>query len=187
MRRRRKRSRSDRPSVSIATYQQFVQLAVATGGTNVTTVTTSVFPNVENTGGETVNRKILRVSGSLMFAANLVADRDLGAMFCLRAAPKDDAWPSVEDFDPFNAGPSLGNVAYEGRPTPRPFGRRMFALVTPAGGGAAEVIQQAFRYSTKAERLLRPGWRLQMGLYVRGSHPDIACKVGGVLSAVVAG
>jgi len=171
----------------MATYTQFIQLAVATGGTNVTTFTKNVLPNIKNTSGETVNRKIVRVTGSLMFAANMVADRDLGAMFCLRAAPLGDAWPEVSSYDPFNAGPALGNESYQGRPSPRPFGRRMFALVTPAGGGVGVTEMQAFRYSSSAERLLRPGWELSMGLYVRGSHPDIACKVGGVLNVTVAG
>jgi len=187
VRKTRRHRRSEAPSVSIATYQQFIQLVATTGGTNVTVMTDNIFPNVENEGGETTNRKILRVSGSLCFAASMPADRALGALFCLRAAPELDAWPTVADFDPFNSGPTDNPGAYKGRMSPRPFGRRMFALATPAGGGVTEVITQQFRYSTKAERLLRPGWRLDMGLYVRGSNPGMEVKVAGSLSVVVAG
>lgn len=187
MRRRRHSRRRESPSTSIVTQTSLVDLSVSNPNTDETYLETQSLGQVENESGETVNRKILRVVGELMFTSNLPANQLAVAMFALRASPSLDPWPAVSDFDPFDSGPD-GSASYKGRPSPRPFGRRNFALVTPAGSGVVQTIENAFRYHSRAERLLRPGWRLQAGLYVRvRTSGNVHVRIGGILRTTIAG
>jgi len=185
MARRQKRRSRKMVSESIVTYSRVVDLQ-GTGDGDTTHLVQAQVSGVSNLSGETTNRKIIRVMGTLMFSSNLGAGHHCYAMFALLAHPEiDGSFPPVADWDPFEDGPGLG-ADFDGRPSPRPFGRRTFSLVTPNSGGVVEVIQQAFRYSTKAERLLRPGWGLSAGLYLRASD-GVQGRVGGILRATVVG
>jgi len=184
-RRRSKRSRSAAPSVSMVTYTRLIDLEVTPTASDVTALATFTVPEVDNTTGETQNRKLMSVHGQAMMAAKINAGAHAAALFCLRAAPELDDWPAVTDWDPFNDGPG-GAGSYDGRPSPRPFGRKNFVCVTPGTGGVTEVFNQAHTYRSKAERLLRPGWVLQAGLYVRATaQTDV--RVFGLYRFAVAG
>ena len=186
MRRHRRRRSHDRPSTSMVTYQRVIGLSGSSSGTaNTTTVVSEQVDGVENTGGETVNRKIVRITGELCFSSALTAGDDIVAMLAMWAHPKLDGFPSVDSFDPFTEGPT-GAATYEGRITPRPFGRKYFALNVPASG-AIETLSSEFRYHTKAARLLRPGWILSAGLWVRSTKLSKPFSLNGILSAAVAG
>lgn len=141
--------------------------------------------DVNNLSGETVNRKILRVSGTLAASSTLAGNTGIAAMFALLAHPKLEDIPSVADFDPFDDGPD-GSNTYEGRPSPRPFGRKYFAFANVSGAPQA-TYQEEFRYRTKAQRLLRPGWELHSLLYVRVNSGTPTFRLNGVISASVAG
>jgi len=185
-RRRGSSRRAPRPSVSMATYPQVVALEATGIADSATVVTSLALPDVENTGGETENRKVIRVVGTLMFAAGLAANQHAYAMFALWAHPKLESFPTVTEFDPFNPGPAKGATTYEGRPSPRPFGRKYFSLLTPESLGSVETISEAFRYHTKAQRLLRPGWILSAGLWIAATT-GVKARVGGILQPTVAG
>lgn len=185
--RRRRRSRAHRrrrtaPSVSVAGYTRAIDLTLQAPAADATGLVTKDFPEVENTSGETVNRKILRVTGQGIFTAALAAGNYAMAQFCLWAHPKHEDWPSVADYDPFNDGP--GESAFEGMLAPRTFSRRTMVLASPASG-TAETITQDHIVRSKAERLLRPGWVLTAGLYVRGTS-GVAVRHTSLLRAVVA-
>ena len=185
-RRRRHHRRSPRrrtaPSVSVAGYTRVLDLQKAAPASDATDLVTVDFPEVENTSGETVNRKILRVTGQGIFTAALAAGNYALAQFCLWAHPKHEEWPAVSDYDPFNDGP--GESAFEGMLAPRTFCRRTMVLASPASG-TAETITQDHIIRSKAERLLRPGWVLTAGLYLRGTS-GVNIRHTSLLRAVVA-
>ena len=186
-RRRRHRRRSRHrtaPSASVVGYTRLLDLKAQADTTGAATVMTSAdFPDVQNTSGETVNRKILRVHGQAFFSAALSADEFAVAQFALWAHPKHLGVPTVAEYDPFKDGP--GDPAFEGLPVKRPFGRRTFVLNTP-GSGVASTISSEHTYMTKAERLLRPGWVLSGVLYVVGSA-NVNMRWTALLRAVVSG
>ena len=182
MRRRRGRARTT-PSTSIAGYTRSIDLNLAAPAADATGLVTLDFPDVHNTEGETVNRKILRVAGRGIFTAALAAGNYAMAQFCLWAHPKHEDWPSVSEYDPFHDGP--GESAFEGMLAPRAFCRRTMVLASPASG-TAETITQDHVIRSKAERLLRPGWVLSCGLYVRGTS-GVNVRHTALLRAVVAG
>lgn len=181
-RRRHSRRRRTAPSVSIAGYTRMLSLSKAAPASDATDLVTMDFPEVENTSGETVNRKILRVTGMGIFTAALAAGQYAAAQFCLWAHPKHEDWPAISDYDPFNDGP--GESAFEGMLAPRTFARRTMVLATPASG-QAETITQDHIIRSKAQRLLRPGWILTAGLYVRGTS-GVTVEHRSLLRAVVA-
>lgn len=181
-RRRHHRRRRAAPSVSVAGYTRPLDLSLAAPASDATGLTTVDFPDVDNTSGETVNRKILRVTGMGIFTAALAAGNYAMAQFALWAHPKHEEWPSVSDYDPFNDGP--GESAFEGMLAPRAFCRRTMVLASPASG-TAETITQDHIVRSKAERLLRPGWILSAGLYVRGTS-GVQVRHTSLLRAVVA-
>jgi len=183
--RRRRASKRGRAHVSesVAGYTRLIGLSMAAPASNATGLTTTVFPDVQTPSEHTENRKILRVAGSAFFAASLSANQFAAAMFCLWAHPKQEDWPTVSDYDPFNEGP--GETAFEGMLAPRAFARRSFVLAVPTSG-SVQTLSQQHMVRSKAERLLRPGWILSAGLYVRGtSGAHVAWN--GLLRAVVAG
>lgn len=186
MQRRHRFRRRDTPSVSSVTYSQVLQMSLQTTQANQTVSTIQDVSNVSNTSGETVNRKILRVTGNLAFAAQPSAGSTIVTMFALWAHPIATDPEILTDFDPFG-GEGPGKPGFEGRPLPRPFGRRLFAHTLQPGGTATQIFEE-LRYHTKAERLLRPGWKLSAGLWCRcatsGSHQT---QIGGGLRVVVAG
>lgn len=179
---RRKRHRTA-PSVSIAGYTRPIDLQLAAPASDATGLITVDFPEVDNQSGETVNRKILRVTGMGIFTAALAAGNYAMAQFCLWAHPKHESWPGVDEYDPFHDGP--GESAFEGMLAPRTFCRRTMVLASPASG-VAETITQDHIIRSKAERLLRPGWVLTAGLYVRGTS-GVTVRHTSLLRAVVAG
>jgi len=183
-RRRRGRKRgSAHVSESVAGYTRLIGLSMAAPASNATGLTTVDFPDVQTPSEHTENRKILRVAGTCFFTAALAADKYCAAMFCLWAHPKQESWPNVSAYDPFNEGP--GETAFEGMLAPRAFARRSFVLATPASG-SAQTISEQHTVRSRAERLLRPGWILSAGLYVRGSS-GVSVSWNGLLRAVVAG
>lgn len=188
-RRRRTGRRGAKVSESIATYTRLIDL-VDTGSGLTQTNVKSLTLDDDKTGiinEETQNRKILRISGEFFWTAGLGADQVAAAMFAFWAHPKAvTAAEGLEDFDPFAAGPALPTGDYEGRPTPRPFGRRSLVLSTPGASSEAQTISQSLRYSTKAERLIRPGWTLSAGLWTRASD-TVSVRCTGVFRVVVAG
>lgn len=181
---RRRHRRREAPSVSIAGYTRPISLALAAPASDATGLVTVDFPDVANTEGETVNRKILRVTGQGIFTAALTAGQYAFAQFCLWAHPKHEDWPTVADYDPFNDGP--GESAFEGMLAPRTFARRTMVLAVATGSGVAETITQDHLIRSKAERLLRPGWVLTAGLYVRGTS-GVQMEHRSLLRAVVSG
>ena len=184
-RKAKRRRRSIRPSVSVAGYTRFLSLENTAPASGATALVVQDVEGVVTSEVLTENRKLIRVGGSAMMAVRLNANQHAAAMFCLRAAPQQEDWPSVSDYDPFREGP--GENDFQGMPSPRPFCRRSFVLATPAGsGGETEVIQEAHMVRSKAERLLRPGWKLQAGLYVTGSQ-GVMVKHASLLRYVVAG
>lgn len=188
MRRRRgtrhRRRRHTAPSVSIAGYTRYLDLAGTVAAANVTQLITADVPDVSTPSTETVNRKIVGVSGEAMFSAALAAGHDVAAQFCLWAHPEHEDWPSVADYDPFNDGP--GESAFKGMLAPRAFCRRTMVL-TVATSGSTQTIQQDHRIKSRAERLLRPGWKLTAGLYLRGNNTSISVAHLSLLRYVVAG
>ncbi len=191
MRRRRRSSRRhsrgrrrSTPSVAIAGYTRPISLTGATGASGATSLITASVPDVVTPPSETVNRKILRVGGQAFFAAGLAAGQTVMAQFCLWAHPKHEVWPPVSDYDPFTEGP--GESSFEGMLSPRPFCRRTFVLAAPSSG-VAETISSQHMIRSKAERLLRPGWVLHSGLYIRGSTSGIQVSHQSLLRVVVAG
>lgn len=188
MRRRKRRSRRRAaPGTSMVTYQQIVDLDSRPPTAGTTQLVTQELSQVANLEGETVNRKILRIAGDLAFATQPTAGHYVVAMFAMWAHPKLEDFPTVGAFDPFATGPAgAGTGTYEGRPSPRPFGRRMLVHTLQAGGAATQLFRD-MRYSTKAERLLRPGWVLSAGLWVRSSQAGPVVKVSGLISVTVAG
>jgi len=182
-RQRGSRRRREAPSVSIAGYTRFIDLTSPVSvGTGTTRVEADI-PDVVAPDTETVNRKILSVTGNAFFTAALPADKVCVAQFCLWAHPKHEDWPGVAEYDPFNDGP--GESGYEGMIAPRPFGRRTFVLSTPSSG-EAQTISAQHLYRTRSERLLRPGWVLTAGLYTR-SDIGTSVRFTALLRAVVAG
>lgn len=191
-RQRGRRSRSPHVAESIAGYTRVLDISATAAANNGTTLQAIDVEGVENGDSEpgdvnapTVNRKILRVAGKAFFSAGLARNQYAVAQFCLRAAPRLEGWPAVAVFDPFEDGP--GHQAYEGMPSPRPFCRRTFVLSTAdADPAVAALIQESHMVTSKAERLLRPGWKLQAALYVRGSS-GVKVRWTGLLRTVVAG
>lgn len=179
----RRRHRRTAPSVSIAGYTRPIDLSVAAPASNATALVTADVADVVTPGEETVNRKILRVGGQGFFASALAAGQIAMAQFCLWAHPEQEDWPAVTDYDPFNDGP--GESHYAGMLAPRPFCRRTMVLAIP-GSGQAQTISEQHMISSKAERLLRPGWVLSAGLYVRGTS-GVAVRFAALLRTVVAG
>lgn len=179
----RRKGRRPHVSESIAGYTRVIDLSKAAPASDATDLVTVDFPDVVTPPEETVNRKILRVTGQGMFAAALTAGQYAVAQFCLWAHPKHEDWPTIQDYDPFNQGP--GEAGFEGMPAPRPFGRRTMVLTSPASGNI-ETIAQDHIYRSKAQRLLRPGWILSAGLYLRGTS-GVSVRYTGLLRAVVAG
>ena len=187
MRRRRHRRGRRRKRVhvseSIAGYTRPLGLEIAAPASNATGLVTMDFPDVVTPSEHTENRKILRVTGQAFFTAGLSAGQRAFAQFCLWAHPKQESWPSVTAYDPFTEGP--GETAFEGMLAPRAFARRTFVLATPPSG-VAQTISEVHMVRSKAERLLRPGWILTAGLYVRGTS-GVNVSWNGLLRAVVAG
>jgi len=182
-RRRRSKRRTIRPSVSIAGYTRQIGLTATAGAT--TQLATVDIDGVDNLTGETQNRKIIGVRGQAMFAAALTANTHMVAQFCLWAHPEHEDWVTVADYDPFNDGP--GVTGFEGMMAPRPFCRRTFVMNTPnPATEIVETIQTQHSVSSKAERLLRPGWKLTAGLYVAGTS-NIAARWDGLLRFTVTG
>lgn len=181
--RRRRRKRHTAPSVSIAGYTRPVDLSGTAAASDATSLVTQDIADVVTPGEETVNRKILRVAGQAIFTASLSAGKMVMAQFCLWAHPTQEDWPAVTKYDPFTEGP--GQSDFAGMIAPRPFCRRTFVLATPATG-VAEVIQAQHTIRSKAERLLRPGWKLTAGLYIRGDS-GVAVRHTSLLRTVVAG
>jgi len=182
-RRMNRRKRSVRPSVSIAGYTRPVALGGSTAASNATSLTTTTVADVDNLSGETTNRKLIRVAGKAIFTAALPANKNVMAQFCLWAAPQQESWPTISAYDPFTEGP--GESGFQGMLAPRVFCRRTFVLATPPSG-EAQTITEAHVIRSKAERLLRPGWILQAGLYIRGSS-GISVSHHSLLRYVVAG
>ena len=184
MRRRRRSRRRKTVSTSVATYQRVVSIKMETGSNTSDTHTASqTLTGIDNLGGETVNRKIVGVSGTLAYAVQPSQDDQVVAMFALWAHPKVEDWYGSADWDPFDSGPD-GSTSYEGRPTPRPFARRYFAHVIQSGGTSTQILQQ-HTIRSRAQRLLRPGWILTAGLWVRSTEAAKDVRVGGIISAVV--
>lgn len=181
---RRRRRRRSAPSVSIVTYQRFVDIQVAAGTANQTAMESISIPDVANMSGESVNRKILRATGTLAGSVHIAGNQGAAAMFALLAHPDLEDIPPVSDFDPFDDGPD-GSNTYKGRPSPRPFGRKYFAFANVTGASTA-TFQEEFRYRTRAQRLLRPGWKLSGLLYVR-SNRGVTFRVNGIVSIAVSG
>lgn len=166
---RRHRGRKRRrvaPSVSIAGYTRSLKLTATAPVSDGTILVTADVPQVENKDGETVNRKIIRIAGQSFFSAGLTTGQDCMAQFCLWAHPSQEEWPSVGDYDPFNDGP--GTSVFDGYLAPRAFCRRTYVLAVPATG-SSQTISSEHMVRSKAERLLRPGWKLTAGLYLRGT------------------
>lgn len=183
-RRRRHTRRRIAPSTAIAGYTRRIQLdATAPNPDLKTGLVTVDVPGVVTPSEETVNRKLIRVSGEAFFSCSLSAQENVAAQFCLWAHPEHEGWPSVDDYDPFNDGP--GESGFEGMLAPRAFCRRTFVLAVPTSG-SAETISSQHRISSKAERLLRPGWKLSAGLYVSGSSGVSVSHIS-LLRYVVAG
>jgi len=183
--RRRRGGKRNRAHVSesIAGYTRLIGLSMAAPGSDATGLTTVTFPDVATPAEHTENRKILRVAGSCFFAAALSAGNYCAAQFCLWAHPKQESWPAVSAYDPFNEGP--GESAFEGMLAPRAFARRTFILSVPSAG-STQTISEQHMLRSRAERLLRPGWVLSAGLYVRGTS-GVQATWNGLLRAVVAG
>lgn len=182
-RRRGTHRRTVRPSVSIAGYTRPIDLTLAAPASNATGLVTADISDVVTPAEETVNRKILRVAGQAMFTAGLTTGKMVMAQFCLWAHPEHEDWPGVDAYDPFNQGP--GETGFEGMLAPRPFCRRTFVLAVPSTG-SAETIASQHMIRSKAERLLRPGWKLTAGLYVRGDS-GVSARHTSLLRVVVAG
>jgi len=180
--RRRKRTA---PSVSVAGYTRFLDLSAPALASNETRLVTADVPDVTNTEGETVNRKLIRVEGKAMFVAGISANKYAVAQFCLWAHPKQESWPSISDYDPFNDGP--GESGFEGMLAPRSFCRRTFVISTPTADGVDEVVSNEHMIKTRSERLLRPGWILSAGLYLRASDAGVNARHTSLLRYVVAG
>ena len=184
---RGRRRRMERPSVSVATYAQLLYIAGQTTQANTTVGKLQRVSQVKNDSGETVNRKIVRVTGSLSYATQPPQGIANVAMFALWAHPIGMSDEELLGFDPFVTGPDGDAGTYEGRPHPRPFGRKMFSHVVQPSGTASQLFQQ-FEYRTKAKRLLRPGWRLSAGLWSRSTATDAQnFAVGGAIRVVVEG
>lgn len=182
--RRRHRRRRVAPSVSIAGYTRRLQLdATAPSPDLKTGLVTLDVPDVETPPEETVNRKILSVHGQAFFSASLSAQQNVCAQFCLWAHPSHETWPGVDKFDPFQQGP--GEAGFEGMLAPRPFCRRTFILAVPQSG-EAQTISSQHTIRSKAERLLRPGWKLTAGLYLSGSA-GVSVSHQSLLRVTVAG
>lgn len=187
MARKHRRRRGTHVSESIVSLTRTVELEGTAAASEATTVTAVAIPQAVTPPEETVNRKILRISGQLMFAASLPADNHLYAVFCMLAHPLSEGatgFPSIEEWDPFNDGP--GKTGYAGESSPRPFGRRRLVLNTPPSSSAdVSAIFEPMDYRTKAKRLLRPGWALSAGVYVKGD--TVKWRLDGVLGVVIAG
>jgi len=182
-RQRGKTRRREAPSVSIVGYTRFIDITSAVSTGTDTELTTVDIPDVVTPGEETVNRKVLSVTGQSFFTGALPADKVAVAQFCLWAHPKNESWPVVAKYDPFNDGP--GETGFEGLIAPRTFGRRTMVLSTPSSG-VAQTISAQHLYKTRSERLLRPGWVLSAGLYTRADS-GVSVRFSALLRAVVAG
>lgn len=189
--RRRRRSHSRRrrrhrtaPSTSVVGYTRFIKLAGSVAASNATSLITADVADVTTPSEETVNRKLISVSGHGFFSAKLAANRLAAAQFCLWAHPEHEEWPSVDKYDPFNDGP--GKAGFEGLLAPRTFCRRTMVLATPESG-ESQTISEDHMIRTKAARILRPGWKLSAGLYVQGDNVDIDVAHVSLLRYVVAG
>lgn len=180
---RRSRRRRTAPSVSIAGYTRLIDLSGTAAADGSTILVTADVADVTTPATETVNRKILSVSGQAFFAASLQAGKYAAAQFCLWAHPEHEDWPSVADYDPFKQGP--GETGFEGMLAPRPFCRRTFVQSIPATG-SSQTISAQHRIRSRAERLLRPGWKLTAGLYLRGDSASVVRHTS-LLRTTVAG
>lgn len=179
----RRRKRRIMPSTSIAGYTRAMELQATAPASDATVLVTKDVPDVVNMSGETVNRKIIRVTGETFFSAGLAAGQNVLAQFCLWAHPASEDWPDISKYDPFNDGP--GETAFEGMLSPRTFCRRTYVMAVP-GTGSAQTISSEHLIRSKAERLLRPGWKLTAGLYLRGTATVQASHFS-LLRTVVAG
>lgn len=183
--RSRHRRRSIRPSTSIAGYTRVVDLTVTGTGGGTTLLSTVDIDDVVQSGSLTENRKIIRVAGRAFFSAGLAKNQSAVAQFCLWAHPDQEAWPAVSAYDPFTEGP--GETGFEGMLSPRPFCRRTFVMSTADSDAAPnQLVQESHMVRSKAERLLRPGWKLSAGLYVRATN-GVKVRHTSLLRTVVAG
>ena len=180
---RRRRSRTTRPSTSIVGYTRRLRLFINAPNSGATGLFTMDVPDVSTPDTETVNRKVIRIAGQAIFTASLAAGQNAVSQFCLWAHPAHENWPGIDKYDPFNDGP--GESGFEGLLAPRTFCRRTFVLATP-GGGTAQTFSEAHIIRSKAERLLRPGWKLTAGLYVAGTNA-VSVEHVSLLRYVVAG
>ena len=183
--RRRRSRRRAKVSTSVVTYQRQIRLKLNSSSTAYNVSTTSqAIDGAENTSGETVNRKIVGVRGTLSYACQPAAGEQTDAMFALWAHPRIEDFPSGTDFDPFDAGPGGARTTYDGRPTPRPFCRKYFSHILQESGTSTQFFQQ-HNFRSRAQRLLRPGWILTAGLWVRSSAASQKVALGGIISVVV--
>jgi len=183
---RRRSRRSIRPSESVVTYRKPLDMEMTSAASSTTVVSTlSLLPG--DTVRSTTNRKVVGARGSLAFSAKLSASETLVALFGLLAHPKLEDFPSIAEYDPFHEdGPLAGSATYEGRPSPRPFARRYFAL-TNVSDGAEQTLTERWVMKSRAGRLLRPGWELHAGIWLWSNAAGKKARVGGSLAFTVSG
>lgn len=184
--RRRSRRRREEVAVSHAAYLDQLGFQTTAGGSPNTTVLRTVdVDSVENDPEQTTNRKLVSIAGSMLSSVKLQAGQVIGAMLCFRMVTDSDPWPAINVFDPFTVGPFPGSTV-GGRPVPLPFARRFIAHAI-CNGGDPQTFTQEFRMRSRSERLIRPGWKLQAGLYVRCTAANTPIYVGGLLRLSVIG
>lgn len=179
----RRHSRRAAPATSVVGYTRSLNLVQQLAGSEATSLVTVDFPDVVTPAEHTENRKILRVAGQAFFTATIAANQYAMAQWCLWAHPDHEDWPGIADYDPFNDGP--GETGFKGLLAPRTFARRTFVLAAPASG-SSQTISEQHMIRSKAERLLRPGWKLSAGLYTKGTA-NVTVRHLSLLRAVVAG
>ena len=176
-RRKGRRRNRNRYRVSVARNNVYVAVNADFTAGSATTLASAVVDEVANVSGETQNRKIARVRGSLDISALVGASQGADIIFMWLAWPKNLELPTIAEYDPFSNTTGVpGNPAYQGGVS-APFGIRRLAFGLPAGASAA-VLGEPQRYASRGNRLLKPGFELRYALYAkRTGNADVAGRI----------
>lgn len=174
-RRRQRRYRSSGPSPS-SVVVDLLDVQFQSLSSNSTTRVFEVTTDVNNTTGETQNRKIVSISGEHELIARIGPSKYIALISGFLVWPKERELPTVAEWDPFTPK-QPGDAAYEGQPSF--FGRREYIHALPAQSSNSIVGESRFIRS-RPGRLLKPGYELRWVCYAKGEGTISNCLNIGV-------
>lgn len=160
---RRRRRRREGPAPS-STVVEIFEIRTQSLNSNATTILWEAVTDVENTSGETQNRKITSMRGTQELICRLAASHYVRVLAGFLVWPESRELPTIAEWDPFE--PTQPGVdGYEGQPSF--FGRRDLVHALPASASNTLLGQAEFMH-LRPNRLLKPGYQMRFVAYARG-------------------